>query len=294
MRLISFDASNRQLSKLRNGHPVRIKKGTGFNLVVHPENYNLVSRAFTKNKGVQIKLTPEEIETNKTISPEEHEELVENIDDNLFTHLPFAEGGGIFKKIKKALYSKGAKKVGRELKPLTRALKSAGKEALHEQIADAHMRGVDRYGDDDHGARIVNAAAQVAHRRVGGMGLGTGLYAGRGMNAHHAVKLANMATAHANHALSKIHNASVHSQITQPPIRSYYDGDFDPPSRGSGIHSHHNQIRGRGSLLRQDDGLPPALQSQPYGANFHFQFQLPPQYKKYNDGTDVEGRGLYI
>ena len=31
MRLISFDASNRQLSKLRNGHPVRIKKGTGRN-----------------------------------------------------------------------------------------------------------------------------------------------------------------------------------------------------------------------------------------------------------------------
>jgi hypothetical protein len=54
-----------------------------------------------------------------------------------------------------------------------------------------------------------------------------------------------------------------------------------------------NLIRGRGSLLNADDMLPPALQSQPYGANFHMQFFLPPEYHKYNDGTDMEGRGLY-
>jgi len=279
MNLISFDASQRQLSKLRNGHPVRIKKGTGFNLIVHPENYKLVNRAFTKNKGIQIKLSPEELEAN--MSPELHEELSDNTN---------IQGSGIFKKIKKALYSKNAKKIGRELKPLTRALKSAGKEALHEQIADAHMRGVDRYGDDEHGARIVNAAAQIAHKKVGGMGL----YAGAGINSHNALKLANMATAHANHELAKIHNATVHGQITQPPIKSHWDDDLGPRSRGYGLHNHLNQIRGRGSLLSSESGLPPALQSQPYGANFHFQFQLPPQYKKYNDGTDVEGRGLWI
>jgi len=56
MHLISFDASPKQLSKLRNGHKVRIKKGSGFNLVVNPSNYHLVSRAFAKNKGVEINL----------------------------------------------------------------------------------------------------------------------------------------------------------------------------------------------------------------------------------------------
>ena len=103
MHLISFDASPKQLSKIRNGHSVRIKKGSGFNLVVHPGNYHLVSRAFTKNKGVQLKLSPEEIETNENLSPEEHEELGETMDENLFNHLPFAEGGSIFKKLKKGI-----------------------------------------------------------------------------------------------------------------------------------------------------------------------------------------------
>ena len=57
MHLISFDASPKQLSKLRNGHNVRIKRGTGFNLVVNPSNYHLVSRAFGHNKGVQLQLS---------------------------------------------------------------------------------------------------------------------------------------------------------------------------------------------------------------------------------------------
>jgi hypothetical protein len=56
--------------------------------------------------------------------------------------------------------------------------------------------------------------------------------------------------------------------------------------RGHTTNSHDtNLIRGRGTLIEHDAHLPPALVSQPYGANFHMQFQLPPQYQKYNDGT---------
>lgn len=373
MHLISFDASPRQLSKLRNGHSVRIKKGSGFNLVVNPSNYHLVSRAFTKNKGIELKLSPEELDVNKTMSPEQHETMSETVDENLFKHLPFAEGGSIFSKVKKALNSKTAKKIGRELKPLTRALKSTAKDIAHEKIAEAHMAGADRYGDDDRMARLMNVGAELAHSkvhgagfrkqlkkalysktakkigremkpltralkstakdiaheqiaqahmagadmygddpryanlmnigadmahsRVQGMGLGAGLYAypsGRGMNVHEALKLANTATAHANHQLAKMHNATVHGQLSQPPIKRYWDEPLEPRSRGTGIRGHMNLIQGRGSLLKGDDILPPALQSQPYGANFHMQFFLPPEYHKYNDGTDIEGRGLYI
>jgi len=93
----------------------------------------------------------------------------------------------------------------------------------------------------------------------------------------------------------------------QRPIAKYYDTDGSPPSRGTGVHphtSHHihqenhlhhrghtrdpydqNLIRGGGTLIEHDAHLPQALTSQPYGANFHMQFQLPPQYQKYNDGT---------
>ena len=74
MHLISFDASTRQLGKLKKGLPVRVKKGTGFNLVVNPSTYNLVNRAFKKDRGLELKLSPEELEMNQSISPEEHEE----------------------------------------------------------------------------------------------------------------------------------------------------------------------------------------------------------------------------
>ena len=374
MHLISFDASPRQVSKLRNGHAVRIKKGSGFNLVVSPQNYHLVSRAFTKNKGIELKLSPEELDVNSSLSPEQHEELGESMNKELFTHLPIAEGGSIFKRVKKALHSRTAKKIGRELQPLSREAKKVGREIAHEKISEAHMNMADRYGDDERSARLLNIGADIAHKKVGGKlsldkkisralhsrtakkigrelqplsralksvgkdilheqitqahmagadrygddprmagllnvganlahqkagyGLGAGLYAypqhGRGMNAHEALKLANMATAHANHQLAKMHNATVHGQITQPPIRQYWDEALAPPSRGTGLHNHLNLIRGRGSLISQDHALPPALQSQPYGANFHMQFFLPPEYHKFNDGTDMEGRGLYI
>ena len=55
MHILPIDASPMQLRKLRNGHNVRIKKGTGFNLIVHPENYHLASKAFAKNKGIEVK-----------------------------------------------------------------------------------------------------------------------------------------------------------------------------------------------------------------------------------------------
>jgi hypothetical protein len=103
MHLISFDASPRQVSKLRNGHKVRIKKGSGFNLVVSPSNYHIVSRAFKKNKGVELSLSPEELDENEAMSPEQHDAMEETVDADLFTHKPFAEGGSIFKKVKKEI-----------------------------------------------------------------------------------------------------------------------------------------------------------------------------------------------
>lgn len=518
MHLISFDASPRQLSKIRNGHSVRIKRGSGFNLVVHPQNYHLVSRAFSKNKGLELKLSPEELETNMNLSPEEHEELGESMNNEMFEHLPFAEGGSIFSKIKKgvnkALHSKTAKHIGHELKPFGRELKKIGKDILHEKIAEAHMRGADKYGDDERTSRLMNIGAEIAHRNVAGsgvdfrhggivkpfpsggklsfksigkkinkalhsktaksigrelkpftralkstakdflhdklaemhmeganntddprimnlmnilantghsniegmgggqskihpygnvgntsrlnstrrdqsyddvikndrsmanihnqlqsmkdyenekrlkrfegiersrlkklglghlptisegkglyqdikhltgmgligdvrkltgLGLGTGLLddirkysslglglgtgMGTGINAHHALKLANLATANANHQIAKMHNASVHGQLTQPPIKRHWDDPFAPHSRGTGIHDNLNMIRGRGSLVAQDHHEVPALTSQPYGANWHMQFFLPPQYHRYNDGSVLEGRGLYV
>jgi len=145
-----------------------------------------------------------------------------------------------------------------------------------------------------------------------GNGLGTGLYAGkmRGtgpFHSFHTLQNASDAYANANAALANMNKMVIHNQHTQRPIQKYYEGDNAPPSRGTGInphtahhihqsdHLHHrghttnshdtNLIRGRGTLIDHNAHLPPALVSQPYGANFQMQFMLPPQYQKYNDGT---------
>jgi hypothetical protein len=76
MHTLQIDASPSQIRRLHKGHRVRVKKGTGFELLVHPQTYNIVSRCFSKGKGSEIQLSPEEIQMNQSISraisPEAH------------------------------------------------------------------------------------------------------------------------------------------------------------------------------------------------------------------------------
>ena len=69
MQPIHIKASAKQLSKLRNGHKVRISKpsveGEGLVLLVHAERFNPISRSFNHGKGIELALSPEEIQANK-------------------------------------------------------------------------------------------------------------------------------------------------------------------------------------------------------------------------------------
>jgi hypothetical protein len=75
MEHLSIDASPSQLRKLKKGEKVRIKKGCGFNLLVHPETYSRVTRSFSKGKGSEISLTQAELDANTVVSPEQHAQL---------------------------------------------------------------------------------------------------------------------------------------------------------------------------------------------------------------------------
>ena len=80
MHVLSVNASKAQARKLIKGQAVRIKQGTGFNLIVHPTTYRLATRAFNKGKGAQIKLSSEEIDSNQAVHGkpemmEDHTEL---------------------------------------------------------------------------------------------------------------------------------------------------------------------------------------------------------------------------
>jgi len=76
------------MSRARNGHKVRMMRhmeGEGTQLVVRPDQYTQIEKAFLKNKGIQVALSPEEIMANRSV-----------------------EGSGIFGK----KFDKGLKKVG--------------------------------------------------------------------------------------------------------------------------------------------------------------------------------------
>lgn len=61
--------SAKVLSRLRNGHKVRVGKGLG-QLVVHPSKYDAMERTFHKGKNMTISLSPEELMANREIGGE--------------------------------------------------------------------------------------------------------------------------------------------------------------------------------------------------------------------------------
>lgn len=294
MHLISVDVSPKQLSKLRNGHKVRVKKGSGVSLVVHPATYNIVSRAFRKSKGAEIQLSPDELQANMDMTPEAHAEYMEQADGDLFGEM---SGQGLYAggrvRVPKAL-----KKLGRTLKkgfqdankflkgnPVTKAI--VGKVAPKVLGALGAAGATYLTGNPMVGKLTNDLLSKGAE--AGLKSQGYGLYAGRGLED---IKRASISNAHANDAIDKFSTSQIIARHGAHPLRSYYPVDEfpnAPPSRGTGIRAHKlydvNAIRGRGASIAQDGGSIPALTPQPYGENFHMQFFLPPQYQKFNRGT---------
>lgn len=125
--LVKLQLSPGQLSKIRNGRKIRIKPeivGSGYNLIVDPSTYDKITRAVRRNKGVDLQLSPEEIQMNKEPTEEVAQEL---------------QGQGIFgKKFDRALKKVGIKKkvykAGDVIKPLAKA---ATKKAISTAVATA-------------------------------------------------------------------------------------------------------------------------------------------------------------
>jgi len=147
MHLITIDSSPAQLRKLRKGQAVRIKKGTGFNLLVSPSTYNIVSRAFNKGKGSQVKLTDEELDVNRraALSPEMFKQRADEM-EKLYGSAPTMAGQGIFGKafdrfLAKTGLNKITDPIGKVLKPVVkqgiRAVSKIGANTLGKFIPGA-------------------------------------------------------------------------------------------------------------------------------------------------------------
>jgi hypothetical protein len=178
MESLKIKASPKQLSKLRNGHRVRVSRdveGTGFNLIVNPATYNLATKAFGKGKGMMVQLSPEELSANREV-----------------------EGNGIFSKIKKGFkkagkaIKKGAEFVGDNIvkgaksKVGKKILTTLAKEALEKGLPALAMGAATALGQPELApvvGRVAGLAGKQASKAVSKEIDGMGLYAGGGLYA---------------------------------------------------------------------------------------------------------------
>jgi hypothetical protein len=284
VKSVLVKASDKQLSKLRNGHSVRLKpptmEGEGCNLIVHPENYNLLSRSFSKNKGVQIQLTPEEIVENKEAAPA-------------------MEGSGIFgkkfdRRVKKVIGKKAAKELYSELGnylPMAQAALigglTAGGTALSvaqpelipfiapgvaalSTMGSNYLANPSKYQGGKSSSLAKEYAKDVALQQLNGQ-LGT--------------NMGNLSSAGIQKAIAD----KASSELISRSIQSRQQTD---PFGGSGLYASYPSRTGgavglNGGFMKH---LPPAMQSQPLSANFQFQATLPPAYQKFAK----MGSGLYL
>ena len=308
--IITIDASPAQLGKLRRGLPVRIKKGKGFNVIVHPTTYRLASRAFAKDKGLEISLSPEEIELNRSLSPEQHQALREA--------QPEMAGQGIFgkkfdKMLKKAGIKKEAYKIGDIVKPHLQKAIHAGAAAgtaalgtvapelvpfvapLASKVASTASDYLDRPSYyQKSGIKSLHPISTLAQEQ------GKAL-ANQKLNQHLGTNYDYMSRAGLESAFSdqlqkNLSDEAIKARFGQNPAS---DSAQMSSVRGSGLMhmKMHHEMRSHGGTIGLNGGLlypaPPALKSQPLSANYQMQHFLPPSYQGYNSGAGLyRGRGL--
>lgn len=333
MNKLGISISPKQMSRLRNGHRVRVKKGEGCSVIVDPETYTLATRTFGKNKGLEIQLSPEMLEANRAAAPE-------------------MEGKGIFgKKFDKALKKAGIKKLvykaGDALKPMVKEGIEMGMAALGPEMAIAGAPAkemlfnfLDKPSDFGVGGkRKAKKELTDIYGRMAGdyatsqLGFDPRMYMGSnpystdrgsmmsglrdtarqglmdylssldGSNAGYMGR-AGYGSAAAN-ARGDFYSDIGFDRSGAPLMGTPYESSPYGMS-GFGIakdarrmaHSIGRKTRGivgmgAGMVGTGSDYLPQALIPQPFGANFQMQNMLPPQYHKFASGTDVEGHGLY-
>jgi hypothetical protein len=240
MKTISISASPKQLSRLRNGHRVRIKspiEGSGINLLIDPSKYNAVSKSFLKGSAYQMQLSPDELMANRSAVQQGEIE-----GQGIFAggKLSAKKIGSVLKKAgKKTLEGLTTAEAEVRKNPVSRSIIKEGAPLLVEEGIKAAW--VAKGGDPKTGAKLGKVGA--AGTRAGLKEVGYGLYAGssgRGI----------MGGAMCGGALPA-------PRSRMPEMSSISIG---------------------GNLLSRS--MNPALQSDAMGANFAMNTQLPPSFQR--------------
>ena len=305
------------MSRIRNGHKVRLMKGEGTQLIVMPEQYTQIEKAFLKNKGIQVALSPPEIAANRQI-----------------------EGGaGIFGKkgdalLKKMGVKKFAYKAASAVKPLAMDLIDQGAAAATMYAPQlAPVIGLASGAAKQYLDKPSSLQSKKGLRELGNKAIDVGLEAAAPMAAQYGVDLSELkalmkeaqkssATTPTTSVRARGEDAMLEqlqrmvdtrrSRPTSAPISTDLYAQFDadgilgngmmskrgckncPMCSGNGLYAGAASGRGLPGMapLRSTSkrfvnlsrslmgGDLQALNSQAMDANFAFRYTLPPSYQR--------------
>lgn len=311
MQTIAISASPKQMSRLRNGHRVRVShamEGKGVNLLVDPATFDQMTRSFTKGTASQIQLSPEEILANKQAIIQGEME-----GEGIFA------GGKMKMKSLKKLKAPGiallgvAKKTGTTLgKPFEKTVQvnpfTLGYDIGHDVIGPEVVHAFGRQTEEEYNAKKAKErAAKGGKMNIGkafkkvGKTLASAEEAVRKNPTSRAIvkkvlpvvaKVAVTAAAQragldpaSTKELSGLSQQGATAGLTEAGYGLYAGSRggacggvcggalLGPPSR----MPEKSSLMIGGNILGMQN---PALRSDPYGANFSMNTQLPPQYQR--------------
>ena len=250
--------SAKSLAKLKKGMPVRLSAGEGMNLCVNPASYNHITRSFAKGRGINMALSPDEVAENHgrgffDAVKKGADKFASKATDRLVEHA--VKTGE--EHLERALTGRGTKK-GQPRMTARRAYEDTPSQyggALDNDI----LEKINEYTGQKLGHLAKSSAVQAGARML------RGNLEGAFADALHRVPMLG-------------YGLSVELSM----------GGYGMYAEGMGGRMRRREVSSvgmGGSLL----GMPPALMSQPYSANFQFASRLPPAYQ----GQIRSGSGLY-
>lgn len=300
------------MSRARNGHRVRLMKGMGTQLVVKPEQFTLIERAFLKNKGIQVALAPEEIAANREMQGEgifgkKFDSALKKVGVKKFVY----KAASAVKPLAMELIDKGAQAAmmyAPEFAPAISLAQGAAKQYLDKPSTLQSKKGLRALGNQAIEVGLQAAAPYAAQQGIDLSELKAMMEAGSQV----PMSTTEMRAKGEDAVLGKLQQMvdARRSKSAPAPISTDLYGQFDtdgilgngmargckscPMCSGSGLYAGAASGRGMPGMapMRSTSkkfvnlsrklmgGEIQALDSQAMDANFAFRRTLPPQYQR--------------
>jgi hypothetical protein len=284
-------------------------EGEGFSsLIVSPSTYSQVTRSFGRGAGAEISLTPQEIVANKEAAPEmEGEGIFGTTVDRWLKRKGLKKAaykiGDQLKPAAKTALVGGLSAAGAALAAANPALLPyvpVGVAALSNLGLD-YIDNPDAYWSSNAGGTKARKARSLVGRMAQDKALAE-INAATGSNLG-SLDRAAIESALANKFQAEVEKKTVRYDVFGNPVDAFGNptvggsglylstGKGMRPS-GSGLYAGSGLGLGVGGMSGRrsgglvglnggmvGSGLPPALMSDPYGANFQFRHTLPPKFQ---------------